>query len=199
MSGGILQEWQFLVGCWWYAHGFLKRLGSEQRAVQCPGGQAAAGSQGNCSAPSAQQSALCCTAEPVLFITGFTITSLCLTRCFGLLDTTSYQFYWGELNSYYLKAEKSFVSVFSYLPLSNSFLFYLIRNQRYSDTPMGNYKSYANIANVSINIHFILNLFDQIHTLSDSISANISLNSDYQACLLKQHILSNYSQQTCNC
>lgn len=62
---------------------------------------------------------------------------------------------------------------------------------------MSNYKSYANIANVSINMHFILNLFDQNHTLSDSISANISLNSDYQACLLKQHILSNYSQQTC--
>lgn len=88
--------------------------------------------------------------------------------------------------------------MFGYLPLSNSFPFCMIRNRRYSDTAVSNYKSYTNIADVAINIHFILNLFDQLHTLSDSISANISLNSDYQACLLKQHILSKYSQQTSN-
>lgn len=61
---------------------------------------------------------------------------------------------------------------------------------------MSNYKNYANIASISINIHFILSLFDPMHTLSDSVPANISLNLGYQVCLLKQHILSNYSQQT---
>lgn len=123
---GTLHESQILVGSQWHTKGFLTRLGSKQRVVQCLGVHTAAGSQGSHSAP-AQLCALLQLQNqhylsPVSLLQAFLVP---------LRYSSSYQLCWGKPNSNNLKSEKS---LRLYLATYHNLLISLLRAKKIEDT-----------------------------------------------------------------